>query len=546
MISMRSTLALALNLIACALLICTCIALAVWLADMRGHSLSADRAMKATTEVMSKAEATNANIASIISKLSQYQDSDGVCSESSLNLMRELTASSIQVQAIGRMQGDRLLCSTLRGSYGDNVSLGPALATGNLGTTTRVMVSLPGIAGHKYVVLERAGVAVFVDQSVMLDVIRTAPDVPLGVFFRSTGIPISGRGVFRPEWAHALRGEAEATYFDGQYQVAMLSAPEMDVVAYAALPVARIQDNIDAALWVIVPAGGLLGLLMAVGLFILIRQITNRITGFRYALQSPQVFMQYQPIVDLRSGRFVGAEALIRWQSGERMVPPDRFIPAAEKAGFIELVTERVVQLVADDATAFLKQHPDFHISINLSAADLNSDRTVSMLTDMLDRTGLPAQSFWVEATERGFLEGGVVARVIDEIRTIGMRVAIDDFGTGYSSLAFLSSFSLDLLKIDKRFVDAIGRGGAGGQVVSVVIELAKSLGLEVVAEGVETEAQAHFLREHGVQYAQGWLFGRPNSIPALRELVTRNRPWTPEPGRMPLASGLAPATTTA
>lgn len=534
MISMRSTLALALNLVACALLICSCIALAAWLADLRGHDLSADRAMKASIEVLSKAEATHADITSIISRLSRHPDGDGVCGESSLNLMRELATSSIHIQAIGRMQGDRLLCSTLRGSYGGNVSLGPVLTTGKRGTTVRVMVSLPGVEGHKYLVVEREGVAAFVDQSVAHDLIRTAPDVPLGVFLRDSGKPISGRGTFRSEWARALRSGTQASYFDGQFQVAMLSSPDVNIVAYAALPVGRIQDNIDAALWVIVPAGALLGLMLAVALFTLIRQITHRITGFRYALQSPQVFMQYQPIVDLRSGRFVGAEALIRWQSGERMVPPDRFIPAAEKAGFIELVTERVVQLVADDAAAFLKQHPDFHISINLSAADLNSDRTVSMLTDMLDRTGLPAQSFWVEATERGFLEGGVVARVIDEIRTIGMRVAIDDFGTGYSSLAFLSSFSLDLLKIDKRFVDAIGRGGAGGQVVSVVIELAKSLGLEVVAEGVETEAQAHFLREHGVQYAQGWLFGRPNSIPALRELIARNRPWTPEAGRMP------------
>lgn len=528
LIDLRSKLAPVALWLASAGVIGACVLASMHWAEERGRTVSGEGAMRIVGEVLRKAEASGADVEAIINMVSRTAPGAGVCDEAGMLRLRQADASSMFTNAVGRVQDGKLLCSSL-GAYGSGLPLDTVIAVSATGLQVRTSLSLPGLEGHKYLAVERDGVIVFIDEAVTLDIFRTAPDVALGMFLRPSGRRLIGRGDFEPRWTSSIAQKTFTTYVDGNHVVAMHAAPEQELVAYVAFPQPRVQVRIDEARRLLIPIGALVGVLLSVGLWLLARLYVKKATGFRYALQSAQVFMQYQPIVDLRTGRCIGAEALMRWQRGKRLVPPDRFIAAAEKAGFIERVTERVVQLVARDAAAFLHEHPDFHISINLSAADLSSARTVSMLVDMLDRTGLPPQSFWVEATERGFLESPTVMQVIDDIRTVGMRVAIDDFGTGYSSLAFLSSFRLDVLKIDKRFVDAIGVAGvgAGDQVVTMVIDLARTLGLEVVAEGVETEAQAHFLRERGVQYAQGWLFGRPQSVDALRTLVAA---WRPRP----------------
>lgn len=233
----------------------------------------------------------------------------------------------------------------------------------------------------------------------------------------------------------------------------------------------------------------------------------------RHGLNTHQFRLAYQPIVDLCTGRWVGAEALIRWNS--RQIGPAVFIPIAEQVGIIRDITERVCSLAAQDRPK-LPHDPDFWLSINLSAADLESKQTIEMLERLLSQSGAPAASILVEATERSFLNPARCASVIQAIRAMGIRIMVDDFGTGYSNLQCLGTFELDGLKIDRAMIDSIGHNTANDTIIQHIVNLGNALGLSIIAEGVETTDQAHFLRKHGIHLAQGWLFAHPMSIDEL------------------------------
>jgi sensor c-di-GMP phosphodiesterase-like protein len=197
----------------------------------------------------------------------------------------------------------------------------------------------------------------------------------------------------------------------------------------------------------------------------------------------------------------------------------------------IKRITQWVVHRVTNDAREIFSFNSRFRISINLSAADFHSDITLNLFRDLLRDTGAQAGSVVVEVTERGLSERQRASAVMQALRASGVRIAIDDFGTGYSSLSYLESFELDYLKIDKSFVDTVGTEAATSQVVTHVIEMAKTLKLEMIAEGVETQAQADFLRGRGVQYAQGFLFSKPLPLPELLRLIPRaSSAANPEP----------------
>lgn len=262
---------------------------------------------------------------------------------------------------------------------------------------------------------------------------------------------------------------------------------------------------------VLVPIGLLAGILFAAAIFYLAKIQISMPSLIKAALRNNELFMLYQPVVNLQTGECVGAEALIRWRrsSGE-MIAPDIFIKVAEETGQIQRITKRVIHLVGKDVGDIFKRHPHFHLAINIAAADLHSDHTIGLLQNLIIETGAGSHNLIIETTERCFMLTDIAREMIAKVRKLGIEVAIDDFGTGYSSLSYLETLDIDYLKIDKSFIDKIGTDALTSSVVLHIIAMAKQLNIKMVAEGVESEIQAQFLRDQGVQYAQGWLYGKP------------------------------------
>jgi sensor c-di-GMP phosphodiesterase-like protein len=291
----------------------------------------------------------------------------------------------------------------------------------------------------------------------------------------------------------------------------------------AAVPINNLDARTIDAARRLVPVGVLAGIALAASVLLLGRTQMSIPAAIKAGLKRHEFFLLYQPVVDLRTGRWVGAEALIRWRSPEgNLLDPSFFIPVAEKSGLIERITQRVLELVARDTGAFLKHHPDFHVAVNLSAADLHTPHLPRRITELLAKTGAAPGNVIVEITERGLLNVDLAREVLREVRASGIGIAIDDFGTGYSSLSYLETLEVDYIKIDKSFVDTIATDATTSHVVEHIIEMAKSLKLKLIAEGVETDAQQQFLRALGVEYAQGWLFGKPMKFADIEQRIAK------------------------
>jgi sensor c-di-GMP phosphodiesterase-like protein len=276
-------------------------------------------------------------------------------------------------------------------------------------------------------------------------------------------------------------------------------------------------------------AGTVLGLLLVAAWIYLILRFSHyqlsMATELREALAAGRIQVQYQPVIELASGRCVGAEALARWEreNGES-ISPDVFIPVAEEAGLVQDITIAVLKTTVHDMKQTLAQFPGISINLNLAADDLKNDRIGLELAEILDAAHLPPGAIKLEITERALVNSDISRALIRKFRSLGHQVAVDDFGTGYSSLSYLQSFELDVLKIDKSFVDAIGTQAATSQVIVHVIEMAKSLGLDTVAEGVETPEQVLWLLAHGVSFGQGYLFSKPLAAGDFIEFFRNNR----------------------
>jgi sensor c-di-GMP phosphodiesterase-like protein len=372
--------------------------------------------------------------------------------------------------------------------------------------------------------LERDHFVALVHRDLPLGTLTSIPGVSLAVLHLESApdsAPELAKGHVDRAWLSSLASSKEANFVNEHYLVAATRSTRFRIAAVAAVPIAYLHERTRTLAWRLVPASLLIGLALMLAVASLARQQRSITAALRHAMKRKEFYLQYQPIVELATGRCIGAEALLRWRrsTGEQ-IGPDLFIPIAEQSGFITKLTERVLELTQEDAGDFLSAHPEFHIALNLSAKDLHSTAIVDLIDKFLRRSGARPSNLIVEITERGFLDMASAVRVIGALRSRGIEVAIDDFGTGYSSLSYLASLDLDFLKIDRSFIEAIGTGAPTSQVVGHIIAMARMMGLRMIAEGIESESQAEFLREHKVQYAQGWLYGKPMSFKDIARRV--------------------------
>jgi EAL domain-containing protein (putative c-di-GMP-specific phosphodiesterase class I) len=258
-------------------------------------------------------------------------------------------------------------------------------------------------------------------------------------------------------------------------------------------------------------------------------------TDLHQALVERQFVLFYQPEVELSTRRIIGLEALIRWAHPERgLIPPMDFIPLAEESGLILPIGDwglaeacKQIQMWCNEDS----RHGSLRICVNLSARQFSREGLADHVEALLLESGISSRQLGLEMTESSLIPNiGTAMEVLGTLRRLGVSLLMDDFGTGYSSLNYLHSFPFDVLKIDRSFVSRMTEGNQPLQIVRTIIELARVLGMDVVAEGIETCEQYRLLRQLGCRFGQGFLFSRPLSAEAITQLLRLPGRVLPDP----------------
>ncbi len=427
------------------------------------------------------------------------------CSADHIARMRDATVNSSGVEEIGFFAQGRLQCTSwgpvdreLQQSAPDfvtrdglNVTLQvrPYVSSGSFMTALQ-------LGQHNVLIQPGRFVDVVLDPGMNVALI-TASGRLLGARGEPIAPALLQRVMSKPQ------GEENGIFFS--------SARKDGLIAIATQQSTDIAAKFVRELIVFLPIGAAIALFM-VGLVIwLSRKRLSPQAELELAVRNREFIVEYQPILQLQTGICVGAEALVRWRRPDgRVIRPDMFIPLAEETSLIQPITDQVIAAVVAELRSVLVSDRTLHIAINISAQDIKSGRVLAVLDQQLENADIRPQQIWLEATERGFIEVTAARATLTAARQRGHSVAIDDFGTGYSSLSYLQQLPLDALKIDKSFVDTIGRETATSSVVLHIIDMAKDLGFFSVAEGIESQQQLDFLCAHKVDFGQGWLFSPP------------------------------------
>ncbi|NMB88404.1 MAG: EAL domain-containing protein, partial [Chloroflexi bacterium] len=233
----------------------------------------------------------------------------------------------------------------------------------------------------------------------------------------------------------------------------------------------------------------------------------------RRAVEHHEFEVYYQPVISLASGSITAVEALVRWPHPRLgLIPPDQFIPLAEETGLISQIDEWVLRTACEQMQTWRSQgNPDLSVAVNVSASELSDDRLPAFLEKVLDETGLPAEGLQIEVTESASMKNiDHTIQIFNKLHSMGISISIDDFGTSYSSLAYLKRFPIQTIKVDRIFIKDVPNRDEDAILASAILSMGHILGLKVIAEGIENEAQLRFLHYQGCDEVQGYLFSPP------------------------------------
>ncbi len=424
------------------------------------------------------------------------------CSPAHIARMRQLTIDARSVEEIGYFLGGKLACTSW-GKADRTIAMGSPDTRLPGGIDIHLNVRPIVTSGGTVHALSRGDHNILMKPGRLVDVLTDTEMTP-GVATLDGKI-LATSGPVHPMLAARIARHGGA----GRWKNQMFASAERNGLrAFAITDRALVEARIDRDLWYLVPVAALISAALLGLVLWLSRQRLSPRRELEIAIGRREFVAFYQPIIELSTGLCVGAEALARWRRPDgEWVPPDLFFPLAERTGLTGPLTDLVIETVVADLAEMLRKERSIHVAINISAADMQSGRFLAVLAAALSGANVEPSQIWLEATERGFMDAAAARATIEQARAAGHLVAIDDFGTGYSSLSLLETLPLDALKIDKSFVDAIGKDAATSVIVPHIIEMAHGLGFHIVAEGVETEAQEIYLREAGVEFAQGWRY---------------------------------------
>jgi len=285
--------------------------------------------------------------------------------------------------------------------------------------------------------------------------------------------------------------------------------------------------------------------LLAIGVLVPWRQRNNPVVELERALRAGQFVPYYQPVVNITTGRLRGCEVLMRWRKPDgTIVPPGSFIPLAESSGLIMEMTRSLMRKVAEDLGPICEARSNLRIGFNLAAQHFSSDSIVEDVKTIFGPSPIKLTQVVLEVTERQPLDDlSNARRVVAALQDLGVKIAIDDIGAGHSGLSYILKLGVDVIKIDKMFVDALGSESSSTAIIETLVDLARNMDIEIIAEGVETFEQVIALRERGIQAVQGYVFAPPLPCVSFLRLLEatdhQSRPDTAKAPPMPTSFGL-------
>lgn len=432
------------------------------------------------------------------------------CSDTELASMRAFMFRSSAVKDVGRLRGSDLVCSAGAGRLPSPRLMPQPLLVSTHGTSVYGELPLAFAPGERGVVLSIRSVDIVLAPFLFSNLSRDGLDFMIVMVNapRRQMVRIAGSEIAAdPAWVLA-----QGSLHTKQSLLLSRCSTINSVCVVTRESSQLVRTHGQYLITALTITGALLGLIIALAVVFALTLRRSMPQQLRRAIRRNRLSLVYQPIVDLESERCVGFETLVRWRDRDGIpIAPSIFVAIAEERGFIDELTHWVVRHAFEEMGDLLHTHPDLELSLNIAPSDLTGSQFLDRLDIYAAVEGIQPRQIALEITERSTADLATASRAIHEMHERGYKIHIDDFGTGFSSLSYLHELTVDAIKIDRSFTRTAGTDSVTATILPQILFIAHSLGLHVIVEGVENDAQVEFLRTRGhAMRVQGWRFGRP------------------------------------